>query len=220
MSIFRLVLRDLRADRSTFHTSTLDGLKSRVFGWCVGFLAASLLIAGPVSAGSDKNGAQFMELSREIAPPTGAMDICSRYYWACHQGGNWLPMPRKVVSIANNVNRQINTKVPQITDEAQFGKTEFWTLPTALGGDCEDFVLVKKLELIKRGVPPESLLMASVYSREFGAHAVLVLRTETGDFVLDNLNDQILPWQETGYVFLRVQDPRQLSNWRSVRVAT
>ena len=45
---------------------------------------------------------------------------------------------------------------------------------------------------------------------------MLVMRTDDGDFVLDNLTSRILPWQATGYTFLRIQNPARPSQWSAV----
>jgi predicted transglutaminase-like cysteine proteinase len=34
-------------------------------------------------------------------------------------------------------------------------------------------------------------------------HAVLMVRTDRGDFILDNQRTAILPWTRTGYVFVK-----------------
>ena len=36
-------------------------------------------------------------------------------------------------------------------------------------------------------------------------HAVLTVKTDHGDFVLDNLSDEIRPWSATGYQFFKRQ---------------
>jgi predicted transglutaminase-like cysteine proteinase len=39
---------------------------------------------------------------------------------------------------------------------------------------------------------------------ELGAgHAVLMMRTNRGDFILDNKTDAVLPWHKTGYEFIK-----------------
>jgi predicted transglutaminase-like cysteine proteinase len=42
---------------------------------------------------------------------------------------------------------------------------------------------------------------------------VLVLRTTTGDYVLDNLSSRIKTWQASRYTFLRMQNPANRSKW-------
>jgi predicted transglutaminase-like cysteine proteinase len=58
--------------------------------------------------------------------------------------------------------------------------------------------------------------MATVLDKRVSSHAVLVLRTGQGDYVLDNATNQILPWTKTGYTFLKLQDPKRKSTWRAV----
>ncbi|SPH18747.1 hypothetical protein DEA8626_02290 [Defluviimonas aquaemixtae] len=120
------------------------------------------------------------------------------------------------MTLARDVNRAVNRKVREVSDLRQYGNDDVWALPTAKGGDCEDFALLKKKELIQRGVAPQNLLIATVLDRRGGPHAVLVLRTSHGDFVLDNLDSRILSWRQTGYTFLRMQDPSNPRRWNAV----
>ena len=80
----------------------------------------------------------------------------------------------------------------------------------------KDFALLKKRELIRAGIDPSKLLIATVLDRKRNAHAVLVYRSSQGDLVLDNLTNRIKPWSVTRYLFLRMQDPRQPRNWVGV----
>ncbi len=48
-------------------------------------------------------------------------------------------------------------------------------------------------------------------------HAVLTVKTDHGDFVLDNLSDEIRPWTATGYQFYKRQaqdDPERMAQPR------
>jgi len=59
-------------------------------------------------------------------------------------------------------------------------------------------------------------MLSTVLDRDLNTHAVLVFRSESGDSVLDNLTDHILPWAETGYSFLRMQDLASPYRWRAI----
>ena len=120
------------------------------------------------------------------------------------------------LKLAKTTNSQINRTTRQVADDRQYGGADTWALPTARGGDCEDFVLLKKKVLVSQGIPPETLLIATVLDRKRAPHAVLILRTDAGDFVLDNLRNQIKHWTETGYTFLRMQDPKAPRRWHAV----
>jgi predicted transglutaminase-like cysteine proteinase len=83
-----------------------------------------------------------------------------------------------------------------------YGIADFWTLPTDGKGDCEDYALLKRHELIQRGWPSSALLMTVVTDETGKGHAVLTARTSAGDFILDNKADEIRAWNKTPYRFL------------------
>ncbi len=174
---------------------------------------AALVIATGAALPAKAGGA-FLVAARQVAPPIGAAGICGRYDWACAAVPRASAAAAAHLAVAQKVNRSVNRRVHEISDQSQYGRTDLWALPTARGGDCEDFALLKKRELIARGVPPDRLLIATVLTARREAHAVLILRTARGDMVLDNLTDRIRPWRDTGYSFLRMQDPAAPSRWQ------
>lgn len=190
---------------------------SRVRAGLVACLLGAIVAFAP-DRGVAANGTDdaFLQLKKPIAAPRGFASICGRYDWACVGGSRGSVPEDDILDLARSVNRSVNTGFRQISDGQQYGVQEVWALPTGRGGDCEDFVLLKKLALIKKGVPASRLLIATVLDRHRSPHAVLILRTTSGDLVLDNLRSQIKPWRDTGYSFLRVQNPDQPSNWQAV----
>lgn len=179
-----------------------------------GPLALMAFLAAGAASGSES---AHMPLKRSIAAPDGFGDVCDRYDWACARGASQSLQDAAVMVLARQINQAVNRAYRQVTDDRQYGVEEFWALPTkARGGDCEDFALAKKQQLIKAGVGPGQLLLATALDRRQRFHAVLVLRLESGDFVLDNLNNRIRPWDETGYAFLRIQNPGAPAQWTAV----
>ncbi|WP_203290884.1 transglutaminase-like cysteine peptidase [Maricaulis parjimensis] len=117
------------------------------------------------------------------------------------------------------VNRAINQRLIWRSDLDQYGVEEFWTFPLQAGlryGDCEDFALEKRRELLERGFPPSALALATAYSEETGLHAVLVVRTNQGDYVLDNTTPWVLPWSQSPYRWLTIQQGESLTAWRLI----
>ena len=163
-------------------------------------------------------GQGFMLPTKPISAPAGFHGICDRYAWACAATSEAAqPMgEQELMRLAGRVNKEINRRVREVSDLNQYRVAEHWALPTARGGDCEDFALLKKRELIRLGVAPERLLIATALTRKREAHAVLILRTDAGDMVLDNLTSRIKPWHRTGYGFLRMQDPEAPARWQMV----
>lgn len=153
---------------------------------------------------------------KEVGAPDGFSGVCARYAWACAQSGGENLSNGDLLALAEKINLAVNRSTREISDEAQYALPEYWALPTSRGGDCEDFALAKKQALVTRGVAPQRLLIATVLDRKSNPHAVLVVRTDTGDFVLDNLTDRVLDWRKTGYTFLRMQNPQAPNRWSAV----
>ncbi len=88
-----------------------------------------------------------------------------------------------------------------------WGVVDRWDYPLDGKGDCEDYALLKRKMLIDIGFPRQ----ASADRRQGrgpGGHAVLTVKTNKGEFVLDNLSDEIKPWTSTSYRFVKRQSRR------------
>ncbi len=179
----------------------------------VSWLAA--ILATPLSA-AEPRGFAHLTPKKSIAAPDGFAGICGSYGWACARSATNVVSGPAVLKLADKVNRSVNRRTRQISDLAQYRKDEVWALPTARGGDCEDLVLLKKLRLQEAGVPASALLIATVLDLRGGRHAVLILRTQAGDVVLDSLDDRIRHWVETNYTFLKLQNPKNPKVWDAV----
>nr|WP_170330163.1 transglutaminase-like cysteine peptidase [Ruegeria arenilitoris] len=176
-------------------------------------LATSAFAAGTAAGASEGS---FIQAAAASAPPTGARGLCHEYNWACSSKASASMSSQQEMRVVQRINRQVNATTRTVTDMSQYRTAERWALPTSQGGDCEDFALLKKRDLIRAGVDPSKLLIATVLDRQRNAHAVLVYRSTAGDLVLDNLTNQIKPWSATRYLFLRMQNPRKPSGWVGV----
>ncbi len=179
-------------------------------------VALSLALTATLSPAHATSDRPFLQTVKAVDAPEGFSGICTRYGWACARSGHAAPDGRKALALATEVNARINRQTREIADLVQYKRNEYWALPTSRGGDCEDFALAKKQALIAEGIAPESLLIATVLDRSRNPHAVLVLRTDAGDYVLDNLTNRILGWRETGYTFLRMQNPAAPGKWSAI----
>lgn len=108
------------------------------------------------------------------------------------------------LSDLDEVNRSVNRAIRPMTDFELYGVSEYWTLPTDKG-DCEDYALLKRHILMKRGWPANALLMTVVRDEKGDGHAVLTARTAQGDFILDNKVEDVRLWYKTGYDFVMRQ---------------
>ncbi|WP_295317506.1 transglutaminase-like cysteine peptidase [Roseobacter sp.] len=176
-------------------------------------LSLAVLPATEAHAG---DGNSFLPARMAIAAPTGARGLCGKYRWACSHSGTSSKVSQGDLRKVDQINRRVNRQIREVTDQSQYRKADYWTLPQSSRGDCEDFALLKKKELMRAGFAPQNLLLTTVLDRQGRSHAVLVVRTTAGDYVLDNLNDKVKPWKATRYTFLRMQNPRNPGAWVGV----
>lgn len=102
-----------------------------------------------------------------------------------------------------SVNQRVNSGIKAVTDADHWGVVDVWGFPDDGRGDCEDFQLLKRRILAEGGLPRRAMRMTVVIDELGEGHAVLVLRTNQGDYVLDNKTSSVLPWYKTGYVYVK-----------------
>ena len=166
-----------------------------------------------MSAAAATAGNTFLLASVEMPPPNGAKNICAKYDWACGGQVKASLGVEQELALVKKINTQVNSSVKPASDRGQFRSGDYWSLPTASGGDCEDFALLKKRELVRLGVDHRKLLLATVLDRKRVPHAVLVYRSDRGDLLLDNLTNDIRDWRSSRYIFLRMQNPQNPRSW-------
>jgi len=122
----------------------------------------------------------------------------------------------------NKINLKINKAIAQRTDLEIYGRDEVWATPLEEGqrfGDCEDFVLEKRRALIAEGFPPKALSIAVVLTPRNERHAVLLVNGEAGEYVLDNMNSWVTPWDRTEYRWRERQVAGSANHWAGVQPA-
>lgn len=114
------------------------------------------------------------------------------------------------------INREVNRAIRHREDSAIYGRPDQWALGEAGVGDCEDYALAKRAALIQAGVPARALSIALVETRRGESHAVLLIDTDKGAMVLDNLSPWIRRWDQTPYSWIARQTPGDPLTWRAV----
>ena len=155
----------------------------------------------------------------EARPVWGWVDFCRRYVGECAGGrvaAKDVRLDARVWSALVDVNRSVNTAIEPITDQEHWGVADRWDIPTDGKGDCEDYVLLKRKMLVERGFPRQALLVTVVVDGHGDGHAVLTVKTDHGDFVLDNMRDDILAWVATGYRFVKRQSQEDQNRWVAI----
>lgn len=187
---------------------------------CIGGIVA-LTAFGAVGAGATEPSYSSMIVGDVTSQPIGHYRFCQRRPAECNVRSQPASAPRVTDfgwEVVDEINRAVNAAIYPRTDLEMHGVEEIWSYPE-VEGDCEDYVLLKRLMLIERGFSPGDLLITVVRKQDGEGHAVLTVRTSQGDFILDNLNDDVLPWTETGYAYLKRQASFHSGRWVSIENA-
>lgn len=184
-------------------------------GWKAVAGAALFMIA----VGGANASSRFMETGNMTSQPIGHYEFCQVNKIDC--GANATNASAAKITeygwnIIREVNLAINQSIMPMTDEEIYGRQEVWTYPTD-AGDCEDFVLLKRKKLIEKGFAPSDLLITVVRKPDGEGHAVLTVRSAAGDYILDNLDDQVRLWSETPYRFLKRQASFNAGRWVTIQ---
>jgi predicted transglutaminase-like cysteine proteinase len=171
------------------------------------------------SSASANPRALFVSTGDGSRPPIGWVEFCSDNPRECATGPS---QPRDVVLTTKawkdlaRINKWVNDSVQPITDQDHWGVVEKWSYPDDGKGDCEDYVLLKRRMLMQAGWPREALLITVVRERNGDGHAVLTVKTDKGEFILDNQNQDILLWSDTTYRFVKRQSQHDQNVWVSL----
>jgi predicted transglutaminase-like cysteine proteinase len=181
-------------------------------GSAAGERTASL--GGGASVPSER--AIYVSVGEETRAPIGWVEFCVEYKPECNSKPS---APRDVVltqkawSDMLKVNAWANDSIKPITDLEHWGVVERWNYPDDGQGDCEDYVLLKRRMLMQAGWPREALLITVVRDKKGDGHAVLTVKTNRGEFILDNQESQVLAWNKTGYRFVKRQSQSDPNAW-------
>lgn len=159
-----------------------------------------------------------MKIAGRTSQPIGHYEYCQTHSRDCSiRTRNIKPvkLTRQRWDEMVKANARSNISIIPVTDEEYYGVPELWTMPKT-HGDCEDYALMKRAELLSKGWPASSLLITVVRQQNGDGHAVLTVRTDRADYILDNLNGKILPWNETEYSYLKRQAAANSGQWEKI----
>jgi len=151
--------------------------------------------------------------------PIGHYEFCRRKPAECSirtRNDTPLAMTEELMARLQRLTVKINAAVKPVSDLELYGVDEYWTYPVD-AGDCEDYALKKRRILMREGVSPSNLLLTVLRRPNGEGHAVLTVRTDIGDVILDNLNDLVMNWDETKYNFLKRQSTGHTGRWVTIR---
>jgi predicted transglutaminase-like cysteine proteinase len=184
----------------------------------IGFGCAITLIGSLMSQAVTQE-LLFISAGPATRPPIGWVEFCADRPLECKVAPS---APRDVV-LTNKawtdlvrINTWVNENVKPMTDMDHWGVVEKWSYPDDGYGDCEDYALLKRRMLMEAGWPREALLMTVVREKNGNGHAVLTVKTDKGEFILDNQEEKVLLWSETNYRFVKRQAQFDPNKWVSL----
>jgi predicted transglutaminase-like cysteine proteinase len=179
---------------------------------CTAFMAVVSL----TTAQAANERPMFISVGPSARAPIGWTDFCAQSPREC----DGRPLEARDVVLSQKawkdlvrINKWVNDSVKPMTDMDHWGVIERWSYPDDGYGDCEDYVLLKRRMLMQAGWPRQALLITVVRDLKGEGHAVLTVKTDKGEFILDNQEDQILLWSETSYQFVKRQSQADQNVW-------
>ena len=189
----------------------------------------TLVVAAAALLTQSNNGfaaidpAGIAPLGLETSIPFGWVDFCQRHPEECQdndQVAQDINLTSEALRKISQINLQVNKSIDPITDQDQWGVIDQWDFPSQGRGDCEDYALLKRQKLIESGFPKSALLITVVKEQNGDGHSVLTVKTDRGDYVLDNLNNQVRLWNKTNYRFVKRQSQISPNIWVAIETGS
>jgi predicted transglutaminase-like cysteine proteinase len=159
-------------------------------------------------------GPADMTTGAAAVAPRGFVGYCMKYRIEC------IPTPRVSATVELTDSRRHELDVVQAKvnrDVRPRANPEHnWEYPDNGYGDCNQYTIAKRRELIALGWPRASLLLAAAMTETDEGHLVLVVVTSQGDYVLDNRQRAVVPWEELPYRWLERQSETNAAAWVSI----
>jgi predicted transglutaminase-like cysteine proteinase len=188
------------------------------------------MFVGALSVGGAEARSRPPQDSRLLTPivnaaPTLApfqhVRFCLRYPSDCKSEpteNKRIDLNEETLELLKRVNHSVNMSI--IPMPKNYGKNlgDGWTIAPNMG-DCNDYAVTKRHQLLERGLPSKALLLSVVKTASGVGHLVLVVVTTKGDIVMDDLTEAIRPWQSTNYHWLKVQSATDSKFWYEIKGA-
>ncbi|MBN9003789.1 MAG: transglutaminase-like cysteine peptidase [Rhizobiales bacterium] len=171
------------------------------------------------SGGSSESFTPIAEASPTLAP-FQHVKFCLRYPSECKSNpaeSNRIDLTPQNSELLHRVNHQVNAEISPMIKTRGPELDAGWTISPA-AGDCNDYAVTKRHELLRKGLPAKALRLSVVKTPSGIGHLVLVVATTSGDIVLDNLRESVLPWQQTDYRWLKIQSASDARFWYEIKV--
>lgn len=182
-------------------------------GLCIGLYPASGGLLG-----MPLNLKPIVDSSPTLAP-FQHVRFCLRYPSDCKSDPTEqerIDLSVETAELLTRVNRSVNLSITPTLKSYGSNLGDGWTIAPD-EGDCNDYAVTKRHELLESGLPSRALRLSVVTTASGIGHLVLVVTTTKGDIVMDNLTNDIRPWQSTDYHWLKIQSAADAKYWYEVK---
>ena len=199
-----------------------------------GFAVATAVPTAPAEAVGAQFRSDLIEMSA-VRPPRGYAELCARRPEICpaQRTGGEVDRVATVLSrmfglgalevdapeltperyrALQQVNAAVNASIRPVADLGP----DLWSF-SAVAGDCEEYVLMKREMLARLGWPRAALRITVVRGADYQYHAVLVVSTRGGEFILDNMVQDIVRVPDSSYEFVVSESMVRPGDWVRVR---
>jgi predicted transglutaminase-like cysteine proteinase len=145
--------------------------------------------------------------------------FCLHYSADCRSNAaesEYIDLNAERLELLKRVNLRVNASIVSRSKAYDSNLEDAWTIAPERG-DCNDYAVTKRHELLKSGLPSSALRLSVVRTVAGSGHLVLVVVTTNGELVMDNLTDAIRPWHTTDYQWLKIQSANDPQYWLGIR---
>lgn len=159
--------------------------------------------------------------SDNVLPPFGHTVFCLQYPLECRQSPARAEfhVTRERLDELWDVNNRINRDIQPVERQTD-ATTDQWVIDPPRG-DCGDYAVTKRHLLLQKGWPAERLLLTEVELADGQHHLILLVRTATTAWVLDNLRPDVPEVSQVRgeYIWVKIETPENPKAWtRSFRI--
>jgi predicted transglutaminase-like cysteine proteinase len=208
-----------------------SGIVKLLMAGIAGYFVTTMALKATASPSPEQTGSiahratSWQPTGSRTRIPIGWYNLCQAQADECQAG------PQRAVNVEftqetrkllGTVTTLANHTIQAQTDDEHYHidrKTlvDWWTYPDDGAGDCSDYMMLKRKMLIEAGWPRSAALATVVIDQHGEGHAVLTVTTDQGDFVLDNLTDKVLRWDQTGYAYVKRQSREDENVWVAIK---
>lgn len=185
---------------SIFVVIALVGAQSSAFAAGPGYLLRTF-----------KNSSLFLSERQPTLAPFAHVKFCMTTPDQCAEqnGPKMITLTKESENQMRAINTTVNDTIEPLADPVGF---EEWKVD-AVAGSCHDYAVTKRKMLIDAGWSANAVRIAVAKTASGEGHAVVVVRTNRGDLVLDNRTKQIKRWNRTDLTWIKIESSDNPRLW-------